>query len=70
LLDISMGSVSGLDILKQLREFSNLPVIMFTARADIGSDALKYGADGHLGKPFKLNQIASTIETVCGTRGL
>jgi len=68
LLDIFMAPVTGFDVLLQLRDFSDIPVIVFTARDDIGDFAIKSGADDYLGKPFKPNELAVKIEVVMARR--
>ena len=69
LLDLLMKPVSGLEVLKQLRAFSSIPVIVFSAHADIGATAMGQGADGYLSKPFRLHQISDTIGAACASRG-
>ena len=64
LLDIFMAPMTGFDVLMQLREFSDIPVIVFTARDDIGEIAITTGADDYLGKPFKPAELAEKIEKV------
>jgi DNA-binding response OmpR family regulator len=68
LLDIFMTPVTGFDVLLQLRDFSTLPVIVFTARDDIGEFALDAGADAYLGKPFRPKELADKIEEVMAGR--
>jgi DNA-binding response OmpR family regulator len=68
LLDIFMSPVTGFDVLVELRVFSDIPVIVFTARADVGEFALKAGADAYLGKPFKPKELADKIEEVLACR--
>jgi len=68
LLDIFMSPVTGFDVLLALRDFSDLPVIVFTARDDVGEFALKAGADAYLGKPFKPNELVDKIEEVLADR--
>ncbi len=68
LLDIFMAPMTGFDVLTQLREFSNIPVIVFTARDDVGEFAITAGADDYLGKPFKPGELAEKIEGVMTKR--
>jgi len=68
LLDIFMAPMTGFDILTKLRDFSNLPVIVFTARDDIGEFAIEAGADGYLGKPFKPGELEQKIEEIMTSR--
>ncbi len=62
LLDVLMTPLTGFDVLEKLRAFSNLPVIIFTARNDIGAQALKEGANGFIAKPFRPEQLLQKIE--------
>lgn len=64
LLDILMVPVTGFDVLVQLRTFSQIPVIVFTARNDIGKIALAEGANGFIAKPFKPNELLKKIEEI------
>jgi len=65
-LDILMPKMDGLEVLKQLRSFSTVPVIVLTAK---GTDAdrikgLKLGADDYLPKPFNPDELVARIEAV------
>jgi two-component system, OmpR family, KDP operon response regulator KdpE len=62
LLDILMVPMSGFEVLVKLREFSNMPVIVFTARNDIGDKAIKEGANAFISKPFAPEQLVRKIE--------
>ena len=66
LLDILMVPMSGFDVLSQLRTFSRVPVIVFTARSDIGAMAVKEGANGFLAKPFKPEELVRKITETLG----
>jgi DNA-binding response OmpR family regulator len=65
-LDIMMPMVSGLEVLKEMRQFSNLPVIMLTGRGDdidriLG---LEMGADDYLGKPCNPRELSARLKAV------
>ncbi len=62
LLDVLMTPITGFDVLERLRAHSQLPVIVFTARSDIASRAIKEGADGFIAKPFMPEQLIRKIE--------
>lgn len=64
LLDVLMTPISGFDILVELRTFSQLPVIVFTARNDIGKMAMKEGANGFIAKPFKPDELIKKIRGI------
>jgi len=66
ILDIMLPGISGLDVLKKLREKSGVPVIMLTARGDdvdriIG---LEFGADDYLAKPFNPRELLARIKAI------
>jgi two-component system response regulator CpxR len=65
-LDIMMPKKSGMDVLRELRQQSNLPVIMMTARGEemdriIG---LELGADDYLPKPCNPRELAARIRAI------
>jgi DNA-binding response OmpR family regulator len=65
-LDLLMPKMSGLEMLKELRSFSTVPVIILTAK---GADAdrikgLQLGADDYLPKPFNPDELVARIEAV------
>ena len=64
ILDILMRPLTGFEVLERLRAFSKLPVIVFTARNDIGAAALDEGASAFLAKPFRPEELAKAIEDV------
>jgi len=66
ILDVLMPKMDGLEMLKELRSFSTVPVIMLTAK---GADAdrikgLELGADDYLPKPFNPDELVARIEAV------
>ena len=66
ILDIMMPGISGLDVLKKVRQTSSIPVIMLTARGDdvdriIG---LEFGADDYLPKPFNPRELLARIKAI------
>jgi DNA-binding response OmpR family regulator len=65
-LDIMMPVESGLDLLRELRRTSDLPVLMLTARAEDFDRilGLELGADDYLAKPFHLRELAARIRAI------
>jgi len=63
-LDIYMEPMSGFDVLRELRSFSHLPVVIITARKEAADMALKQGADGYVLKPFEPDDLVKEIERV------
>lgn len=65
-LDIMLPNVNGIDICKSIREISDVPIIMLTARVEeidklIGFDV---GADDYVSKPFKPKELMARIKAV------
>jgi DNA-binding response OmpR family regulator len=71
-LDVMMPNLSGLDVLRELRGESDLPVIMLTARdAEVERVlGLELGADDYLTKPFSLAELVSRIRALLRRREL
>ncbi|MCE5286758.1 MAG: response regulator transcription factor [Pelosinus sp.] len=63
-LDWMMPDVSGLEILKEIRKTSMVPVIMLTAKADEVDKllGLELGADDYITKPFSLRELSARIK--------
>jgi two-component system KDP operon response regulator KdpE len=66
LLDIVMPDMTGLEVMRKLRDRSNTPVILLTAK---GSDAdkvkgLEMGADDYLAKPFSPEELSARVRAV------
>lgn len=64
LLDIMLPELSGDDVLQRLRRFTNVPVIVVSAKTMIQTkiDLLKLGADDYMTKPFDLYELLARIE--------
>ncbi|MDR2649804.1 MAG: response regulator transcription factor [Clostridiales bacterium] len=66
LLDLMLPDISGEDVCRKIRETSNVPIIMLTAKVAESSqfDGLSMGADDYVTKPFSLKLLAARIEAV------
>jgi len=66
LLDVMMPDVDGFDVLENIREFTNVPVIMLTARGeeDDRVRGLELGADDYVTKPFSPRELSSRVKAV------
>lgn len=65
-LDIMLPDISGVDVCKQIRRFSNIPIIMLTAKSeDIDKIVgLEVGADDYLTKPFNPKELVARIKAI------
>ena len=61
LLDIVMPGIDGFDVLKELRNFSDLPVIAFSASPGNYDSAMRLGANDFMSKPFKADEMVIRI---------
>lgn len=66
LLDVMMPGESGFEVLKKIRGFSQIPVIMLTARGETTDRivGLELGADDYMAKPFEPAEIDARIRAV------
>jgi DNA-binding response OmpR family regulator len=66
LLDVTMPEKDGWETLRRIREISNLPVIMLTARGDEADilQGFSLGADDYVTKPFSFAQLLARIHAV------
>jgi len=66
LLDIMMPGMDGFEVLRRLRQFSAVPVIVLTAKdqEDDRIHGLELGADDYIGKPFSHRELLSRIRAV------
>ncbi len=66
LLDVMLPKMDGLTACRTIRSFSNVPIIMLTARSeDIDKIlGLEYGADDYITKPFNIREVASRIKAI------
>ncbi len=62
LLDIIMPGIDGFNVLKELRTFSDLPVIAISANPGNYDSALRQGANDFIPKPFKADEMANRIK--------
>lgn len=64
LLDLLMPGVSGKEVLEKVRTFSQVPIIIFSARQDVSDIAKKIGADDSISKPLNPDQLVEKIKAV------
>ena len=66
LLDIMLPKMDGLSVCRSIRGFSNVPIIMLSAKSeDIDKIlGLEYGADDYITKPFNIREVTSRIKAI------
>ncbi len=66
ILDLGLPDTSGFDVLKQIRDFSSVPIIILTVRAEEDSiiRGLESGADDYILKPFVHMELLARIQAV------
>jgi DNA-binding response OmpR family regulator len=66
LLDVMLPKLSGFEVCQQIREFSNVPIIMLTAKTDDMDKilGLDYGADDYMTKPFNILEVKARIKAI------
>ena len=66
ILDIKLPSMSGLEVLRKIREKSRVPVLMMTAFSDEESQVMAFSnlADGFMEKPFSLPVLKARVEAL------
>ncbi len=66
LLDVMLPKLDGFEVCQQIREFSNMPIIMLTAKGDDMDKilGLDYGADDYITKPFNILEVKARIKAI------
>ena len=66
LLDVMLPKLDGFQVCQQIREFSNMPIIMLTAKGDDMDKilGLDYGADDYIPKPFNILEVKARIKAI------
>lgn len=71
LLDIMLPKLDGFQVCQQIREFSNMPIIMLTAKTEDMDKilGLEYGADDYIAKPFNILEVKARIKAIMRRSG-
>ena len=66
LLDVMLPKLNGIDVCQRIRESSNVPIIMLTAKGEDMDKilGLEYGADDYMTKPFNILEVKARIKTI------
>ena len=71
LLDLMLPKMYGLEVCQQIREFSNVPIVMLTAKGEDMDKilGLEYGADDYITKPFNILEVKARIKAIMRRAG-
>ncbi|MDL2249941.1 response regulator transcription factor [Lachnospiraceae bacterium OttesenSCG-928-J05] len=66
LLDVMLPKMNGLEVCQQIREFSDVPIIMLTAKGEDMDKilGLDYGADDYVTKPFNILEVKARMKAI------
>ncbi|MBR4767983.1 MAG: response regulator transcription factor, partial [Lachnospiraceae bacterium] len=66
LLDIMLPKMSGIDVCREIRMFSNMPIIMLTAKGDDMDKIIGFenGADDYITKPFNILEVKARMKAI------
>ena len=66
ILDLGLPNIDGLDVTRELRRLSNVPIIMLTARSEESDKliGLELGADDYITKPFSPKELVARVRVV------
>ena len=72
LLDLMLPKMNGLEVCQQIREFSDVPIIMLTAKGEDMDKilGLEYGADDYITKPFSSGYLRARISSLLKQRSI
>ena len=66
LLDVMLPKLDGFQVCQQVREFSDVPIVMLTAKGEDMDKilGLEYGADDYITKPFNILEVKARIKAI------
>ncbi len=66
ILDLMLPKIDGLSVCQQIREFSDMPIIMLTAKGEDMDKimGLEYGADDYITKPFNILEVKARMKVI------
>ena len=71
LLDVMLPKIDGFEVCQRVREFSDVPILMHTAKGDDMDKilGLEYGADDYITKPFNILEVKARIKAITRRTG-
>ena len=71
LLDVMLPKMDGFEVCQAIREFSDVPIVMLTAKGDDMDKilGLEYGADDYITKPFNILEVKARIKAITRRTG-
>ena len=71
LLDLMLPKMDGFEVCQRIRDFSNVPIVMLTAKGDDMDKilGLEYGADDYITKPFNILEVKARIKAIMRRTG-
>jgi two-component system KDP operon response regulator KdpE len=66
ILDLGLPDMDGIDLLTQIRSWSDIPILILSGRTELDKklSALKAGADDYISKPFEIDELVARVEAV------
>ena len=66
LLDLGLPDLDGIEVIRRIRSWSAMPIIVISARSEDSDkiEALDSGADDYLGKPFSLKEVQARLNAL------
>ena len=71
LLDVMLPKMDGFEVCQQIRDFSDMPIVMLTAKSEDMDKilGLEYGADDYVTKPFNILEVKARIKAIIRRAG-